>query len=118
MQQLGIGREGDGLGLYGGVLRDPLEVARAQRAGLVRHTQALGQHELQLVVEPLPPMIQVGTLMRELVLEGGPVRGLFAFACLRSGCVLPSAHARRLTSTLAFGCLQLHVHRHIQHSAC
>ena len=69
MQQLGIGREGDGLGLYGGVHRDPLEVARAQRAGLVRHTQALGQQELQLVAEPLPPMTQVGMLVRELVLE-------------------------------------------------
>ena len=67
MQQLGIGREGDGLGLYGGVHRDPLEVAQAQRAGLVRHTQALGQQELQLVAEPLPPMTQVETLVRELL---------------------------------------------------
>jgi hypothetical protein len=65
MQQLGIGREGDGLGLYGGVHRDPLEVARAQRVGLVRHTQALGQQELQLVAEPLAPMTQVGTLVLE-----------------------------------------------------
>ena len=36
MQQLGIGREGDGLGLHGGVHRDPLEVTGAQRTGLVR----------------------------------------------------------------------------------
>jgi hypothetical protein len=45
MQQLGIGREGDGLGLYGGVHRDPLEVTRA-RADLLRHTQARGQQQL------------------------------------------------------------------------
>jgi hypothetical protein len=43
MQQLGIGRKRDGLGLHGGVDRDPLEVPRAQRAGLVRDPQALGQ---------------------------------------------------------------------------
>jgi hypothetical protein len=36
MQQLGIGREGDGLGLDRGVHRDLLEVARAQRACFVR----------------------------------------------------------------------------------
>jgi len=80
MQQLGIGREGDGLGLYGGVHRDPLEVAQAQRAGLVRHTQALGQQELQLVAEPLPPMTQVGTLVRELMLEE-----LLAVKCWKYG---------------------------------
>ena len=43
MQQLGVGRKRDGLGLHGGVDRDPLEVPRAQRAGLVRDPQALGQ---------------------------------------------------------------------------
>ena len=42
MQQLGVGRKRDGLGLHGGVDRDPLEIPRAQRAGLVRNTQALG----------------------------------------------------------------------------
>jgi hypothetical protein len=35
MQQLGIGWEGDGLGLHGGVHRDPFEIACAQRAGVV-----------------------------------------------------------------------------------
>lgn len=35
MQQLGIGWEGDGLGLDGGVHRDPFEIACAQRTGLV-----------------------------------------------------------------------------------
>src|SRR5215471_17903664 len=69
MDQLGIGREGNGLGLHGGVHRHPLEIARAQRAGLVRHPQALGQQELQLVAEPLAPMAEVASLMRELVLE-------------------------------------------------
>jgi hypothetical protein len=42
MQQLGVGRECDGLGLHGGIDRDPLEIPRAQRAGLVRDPQALG----------------------------------------------------------------------------
>src|SRR5512133_582629 len=42
MQQLGVGRKRDGLGLHGGVDRDPLEIPRAQRAGLVRDPQALG----------------------------------------------------------------------------
>ena len=69
MQQLGVRREGDRLGLHGGVHRDPLEVAGAQRAGLMRHPQALGQQKLELAAEPLPPMAQVGALVRELVLE-------------------------------------------------
>ena len=37
VQQLGVGREGDGLGLHRGVHRDALEIARAQRSGVVRH---------------------------------------------------------------------------------
>ena len=37
MQQLGVGREGDGLGLHRGVDRDPLEVVGPQRAGLMRN---------------------------------------------------------------------------------
>ncbi len=36
MQQLDVGREGDGLGLHGGVHRHALEIARTQRAGRVR----------------------------------------------------------------------------------
>jgi hypothetical protein len=36
MQQFGIGREGDGLGLHGSVHRHPLEVTGTQRAGLMR----------------------------------------------------------------------------------
>ena len=35
----------------------------------MRDPQALGQQQLQLVAEPLPPMAQVGALVRELVLE-------------------------------------------------
>ena len=69
MQQLGVGREGDGLGLHRGVHRDPFEIACAQRAGLVRDPQALGQQQLQLVAQALPPMAEIRALMRELVLE-------------------------------------------------
>src|SRR6516162_3744758 len=64
MQQLGIGRKGDGLRLNRGVDRDALEVLAAQRAGLVRHPQALGQQEFQLVAEPLAPMAQVSSLVK------------------------------------------------------
>ena len=69
VQQLGVGREGDGLGLHRGVDRDPRQVAGPQRAARVRHPQALGQQQLQLVAEPLAPMAQVRALVRELVLE-------------------------------------------------
>ena len=73
MQQLGIGRKGDGLRLHRGVDRDPLEVLAAQCTGLVRHPQALGQQQLQLVAEPLAPMAQVRALVRE-----GMLKELFA----------------------------------------
>ena len=43
MQQLGVGWEGDVLGLHRGVDRDPLKVAGPQRAAGMRHPQALGQ---------------------------------------------------------------------------
>ena len=69
VQQLGVGREGDVLGLHRGVDRDPRQVAGAQRAGAVRHPQALGQQQIQLVAEPLPPVAQVRALVREGVLE-------------------------------------------------
>ncbi|WP_177237556.1 hypothetical protein [Bradyrhizobium sp. Rc3b] len=39
MQELGIGRNGDGLRLHCGIYRDPLEVLAAQRAGLVRRVK-------------------------------------------------------------------------------
>ena len=69
VQQLGVGREGDGLGLHRGVHRDPRQSLAAQRARWLRHPQALGQQQLQLVAEPLAPMAQVRALVRELVLE-------------------------------------------------
>ena len=69
MQQLGVGREGDGLGLHRGIHGDALEIARAQCAGVVRHAQALGQQKLQPVAEPLAPMAQIRSLVRECVLE-------------------------------------------------
>ena len=69
MQQLGIGRKGDGLRLHRRVDRDPLEVLAAQRAGLMRHPQALGQQPPQLVAKPLAPVTQVASLVQEGVLE-------------------------------------------------
>ena len=72
MQQLGVGRKGDVLGLHAGVHRHPLEIARSQRTAFVRHPQALGQQKFQLVAEPLAPMAQVRTLARKLTLEKLP----------------------------------------------
>ena len=69
MQQLGVGGEGDGLGLHGGVDRNAGQVPGAQRATLMRHPQALGQEQFQLVAEPLAPMAEVRALVRELMLE-------------------------------------------------
>jgi hypothetical protein len=39
VQQLGVGREGDVLGLHGGVDRDPLKVTGPQRAARMRHSR-------------------------------------------------------------------------------
>jgi hypothetical protein len=69
MQQLGVSREGDGLGLDRGVHSDPFDIAGAQRAGCMRHAQALSQQELELAAEPLPPMAEVGALVRKVVLK-------------------------------------------------
>ena len=69
VQQLGVGREGDVLGLHRGVHRNPHQVPGPQRAADVRHPQALGQKQLQLVAEALPPVAQVRALVWELVLE-------------------------------------------------
>jgi hypothetical protein len=38
-------------------------------AGALRQAQALGQEQIELAAQSLPPMAQVGALMRELVLE-------------------------------------------------
>jgi ABC-type uncharacterized transport system YnjBCD ATPase subunit len=69
MQQLGVRRERDRLGLDRGVHRDPFDVAGAQRASRMRHAQALSQQKLELAAEPLPPMAEVGALVRKFVLE-------------------------------------------------
>src|SRR3974390_563300 len=70
VQQLGVGRKSDGLGLHGGVDRDAGQVLSPQRAALMRYPQALGQQKLQLVAEPLAPMAEVRALVRKLVPEG------------------------------------------------
>ena len=69
MHELGVGREGDVLGLHGGVDRDADQIARAQRSARVRHAQALGQQQLELVTQSLTPVAQPRALVREGVLE-------------------------------------------------
>ena len=69
VQELGIGRERDRLRLHGRVHRDAPEVVGAQRARLMRHPQAFGEQQVELVAEPLAPMAQVRALVREGVLE-------------------------------------------------
>ena len=69
MHQPGRGREGDRLGLHRCIDRDAAEVLRLQRAGLVCHSQALGQQLVELRPQPLAPMAQVRALVREAVLE-------------------------------------------------
>ena len=69
VQQLGVGREGNSLGLYGCVDRHPRQILRAQRAARMRHPQALGQQQLQLIAQPLAPVAQVRALVWELMLE-------------------------------------------------
>ena len=50
--------------MHRGVDRDPGQIPGPQRTALVRHPQALGQQQLQLVAEPLAPMAQVRALVR------------------------------------------------------
>jgi hypothetical protein len=69
MQELGVGREGDVLGLHGGVDRDPRQVPGAQRATCVRHPQALGQQQVEPLAQPLPPVAEVRALVQEAVLK-------------------------------------------------
>ena len=59
VQQLGVGREGNSLGLYGCVDRHPRQILRAQRAARMRHPQALGQQQLQFVAQPPAPVAEV-----------------------------------------------------------
>jgi hypothetical protein len=42
---------------------------RLPQPGLMRQAQALGQEQIELAAQPLPPMTQVRALMRELVSE-------------------------------------------------
>jgi hypothetical protein len=51
VQQLGIGREADGLGLHRGIDGDSLEVLGPQRATLMRYAQALGQLRRRSAIE-------------------------------------------------------------------
>ena len=69
MQQLGVGREADVLGLHRGVDCDPRQILRPQRAARVCDPQALGQQQLQLVAQPLPPVAEIRAFVRELMLE-------------------------------------------------
>lgn len=69
VQQPGVGREGDVLGLNGGVDRDPRQVPGAQRTALMSHPQALGQQQVELVAQAPAPVAEVGALVREAVLE-------------------------------------------------
>jgi hypothetical protein len=69
MQELGVGRERNGLGLHRGVHGDASKIVGPQCAGLVRNPQTLGQQQLQLVAEPVAPMAQVRALVREDMLE-------------------------------------------------
>jgi len=85
VQQLGVGRERDGLGLHRGVHRDAGQVLGPQRASRMRDSQALGEQQLQLVAEPPAPMAQVGALVREAVLEE-----LLAGEVLKIGVVDPA----------------------------
>src|SRR6266566_2593526 len=62
-------RQGNVLGLHGGIDRDPRQILCPERPTLVRHPQALGQQKFQLVTEALAPMAQVRALVRKLVLE-------------------------------------------------
>jgi hypothetical protein len=89
MQQLGVGREGDVLGLHRCVDRDPLKVLAPQCPARVGHPQALRQQQLPFVAEQLPPMAQIRALERELMLKK-----LLAGEVLEIGAIDPSlAHA-------------------------
>ena len=85
MQQLGVGREADVLGLHRGVDRDPFEVLAAQCAASMCHPQALGQQQFQSVAEPFAPMAQAGAFVGELMLEK-----LFAGEVLKIGIIDPA----------------------------
>lgn len=61
--QLGIGRMSDVLRLDGGVDGDPGKIVHLQRAGVVRHPQALLDQEIKLVADPAAPVGQPRALV-------------------------------------------------------
>ena len=67
--RIGVGREGDVLGLHGRIDCDPRQILGAERSALMRHAQALGQEKFQLGAQALAPMAQVRALVRKLMLE-------------------------------------------------
>ena len=50
-------------------LCDSCQVPGAQRATVVRHPQALGQQQVELIAQPLAPVAEVRALVQEAVLE-------------------------------------------------
>ena len=56
LQQPGIAREGDVLGLHRGIDADPGQVALVQRSGVMGDAQAFGQQNAQAIADPLAPM--------------------------------------------------------------
>ena len=50
------------------------EILELQRAGLVRHPQALLKQDIQLLADASAPVAQPGPLMREAVLKEWPRR--------------------------------------------
>ena len=68
-QELGVGRKGDVLRLHRGIDSDPGQIALLQSAGVMGQTQALGQKNVQVIADALPPMAHAGALVRQLVLE-------------------------------------------------
>ena len=70
VDQLGISREGDVLGLYRGIDNDAAEVCGLHRAGPGRDRQAFLQQRLQpLLAHPLAPDADRGALKRQFMLE-------------------------------------------------
>ena len=68
-QELGVGREGDVLGLHRGVDADPGQIALLQGPGLVGDAQGLGQERVEPLADALAPVAQAGALVAQFVLE-------------------------------------------------
>ncbi len=69
LQELGVGREGNVLGLHRGVHRDAGQIALLQGAGVVGDAQTFGQQDVQPVADALAPMTHAGALVGQNVLE-------------------------------------------------